>query len=62
MPKETSVIFYNKLKYDYHFIIRKLWKEFEREFICLGENTKKHKLFSVSTTKEVTRIYKNGRK
>lgn len=56
------MIFYNKLKYDYHFIIRELWKEFEREFICLGENTEKQKLISVSITKEVTRIYKNGRK
>ena len=56
------MIFYNKLKYDYHFIIRELRKEFEREFICLGENTEKQKLISVSITKEVTRIYKNGRK
>ena len=40
--KEISVIFHNKLNYDYYFIIKELAKEFEGYVNCLGENTKKN--------------------
>ena len=50
----------NISSYDYHFVIKKLSKEFEGEFECLGENTEKYQTFSVPIEKEVTRIDKDG--
>ena len=41
-------------------IIKVLAEEFERQFICLGENTEKYTTFSVSVQKEVARIDING--
>ena len=46
--------------YDYHFIIKELAEEFEREFECLGENTEKYITFSVPITKGTTKKDKNG--
>ena len=43
-----------------HFIIKELTNEFNGKFECLGENTEKHKTFSVSIEKEVIKIDKNG--
>ena len=37
----SGVVFHNGSTYDYHFRIRELAKEFERELECLGENTEK---------------------
>ena len=37
--KEIPVVFHNGSTYDYHIIIKKLAKEFEGQFKCLGENT-----------------------
>ena len=39
MPKEILLVFHNGSNYDYHFIIKELAEEFERQFICLIENT-----------------------
>ena len=39
---EISAVFYNASNYDYHFVIKKLAKEFDREFKCLRENTEKY--------------------
>ena len=61
-PKEIPVIFHNGLNYDYHFVIKELGKEFEEEFNCLREHTKKYKTFSVPTTKEAKRIEKFGKR
>ena len=52
MPKEITIIFYNELNYDYHFNIKKLAEEFERQFTCLGENTEKFITFSVPMEQE----------
>ena len=52
-PKETPVGFHNVSTYDYHFIIKKLTKKFDRQFECLGENTEKYVTFSVSFKKEL---------
>ena len=41
MPNEIPVVFHNGSNYDYHFIIKELVNEFERQFEYLGENTKK---------------------
>ena len=53
MPKEIPVDFPSSSNYDYPFIIKKLAKEFEYQFECLGENTKKHKTSSVPVKKEI---------
>ena len=41
VPKEIPIVFHTASTYDYHFIIKKLAKEFEGDFECLGENTEK---------------------
>ena len=61
VPKETPVVFHNGSKYDYHLITKELAKEFEKQFTCLGENTKKYITFSVPKKKEVVRIDKSGK-
>ena len=60
MPKEIPIVFRNDSTYDYHFIIKELAEEFEREFECLGENTEKYITFSVPIKKEITKKDKNG--
>ena len=52
-PKESPVVFHNGSKYDYHFLIKELAEEFEGQFDCLGENTKKYITFSVPIKKEL---------
>ena len=42
-----TVVLHNRLNYDYRFIIKKLAKNFEGEFNCLGQNTEKYKTFAV---------------
>ena len=43
--------------YDYHSITKVLVNEFQGELNCLRENTEKYKIFSVTITKDVKRIY-----
>ena len=52
------MVFHNGSNYDYHFIIKELAEEFNRERICLGENTKNTK----KKKKEAKRIGKSGEK
>ena len=59
VPKKISTVFHNVSKYNYHFIIKKLAEEFKKQFTCLGGNTKKCRIFTVSIEKEVARIEKN---
>ena len=50
VPKEylkIPIVFRNGSTYDYNFIIKELFKEFEGNFECLGENTEKYITFSV---------------
>ena len=35
------MVFHNESNYDYHFIIKEVAEEFEKQFTCLGENTEK---------------------
>ena len=44
------------------FYDKKMAKEFERKFECIGENRGKYKTFSVPIKKEVIKIDKNGNK
>ena len=53
VPKEIPVVFHNGSTYDYDFIIKKLAKEFEGNFECLGENTEKYITFSVPIKKKI---------
>ena len=50
--KEIPVIFHTGCTYDYHFIIKKLAKEFEIQFECLGENTEKFITFLMPIKKD----------
>ena len=50
-PKEISIVFHNGCKYDYHFIINQLPKEFDNQLECLGENTENYITFSVPISK-----------
>ena len=56
VPKKIPLVFHNESNYDYHFIIKELMEEFEKQFTCLGENTEKYITFTVPIEKEVTRI------
>ena len=51
VPQGIPVKFHNGSKYDYHFIIKELAKEFKGEFECLGEDTE-YISFSVPIKKE----------
>ena len=53
IPREIPVIFHNGSTYDYHFIIKKLAKEFKGNFDCLGENTEKYITFSAPIKKDL---------
>ena len=53
VPTVIPVVFHNGSTYDYHFIIKELVKEFEGNFDCLGENTKKYITFSVPLKKKI---------
>ena len=60
VPKKIPTVFHNGSNFDYHFIIKKLAEEFEKQFSCLEESTEKYINFTVPIEKEVTRIDKNG--
>ena len=53
IPKEIPVVFHNGSVYDYHFIIKRLVKEFDGNFECLGVNTEKYITFSVTINKKI---------
>ena len=61
VPRKITIVFHNESNYDYHFIIKELVKDFERQFTCLEENTEKYITFSVPIEKEIARIDKNGK-
>ena len=47
------VVFHDSSTYDYHCIIKKLAKEFEGRFECVGENKEKYIAFSVPIRNEL---------
>ena len=51
--KEIPIVFHNGSTYDYHFIIKQLVKEFDRQLKCSGKNTEKFITFSVPIKKEL---------
>ena len=50
--QKIPVVFHNGSKYDYHFIIKQLAREFKGNFEYLGENTEKYITFAVPIKKE----------
>ena len=42
VPKKIPLAFHDGSKYDYHFSIKELAEEFEKQFTCLGKNTEKY--------------------
>ena len=60
VPKTTAIVFHNGSNNDYYFIMKELAEEVFKKFTCLGENTEKYTIFTVSIEKEVTRINDNG--
>ena len=61
VPRKLPMAFHNGSKHDYHFIIKWLAEEFEKQFISVTENTEQYINFTVPVVKEVTRIDKNGK-
>ena len=51
-------MFHNGSSYDYHVTVKELAQEFEKQFTCLRENTKKCITFSVPIEKQIIRIDK----
>ena len=58
VPKEIPIVFHNGPNYDYHFIVKELPKEFEKQFTCLGKNIEKDITFTVPIEKGVQRTDK----
>ena len=58
--KKIHIAFHNGIKYDFHFSVKELPEQLEKQFPCLGENTEKYMTFTIPTEKEMTRIDKNG--
>ena len=55
VTKKNPIAFHNGSNYNYHFIIKELAEEFEKQlFTCLGENIKKYITFTVPIEKAVT--------
>ena len=52
-PKEIPIVFHNGSTYDYQFFIKKLAKEFDEQFECLGGNTENYVNFSVPAEREL---------
>ena len=59
-PKKIPIAIFNGSNYDYHFFIKKLAEEFEKQLTWLGENTEKYTTFSAPKEKDVTGADKNG--
>ena len=53
VPKTITIAFHVGSNYDYHFIIKELAEEFEKQFSCLEENTEKYVTFTVPIEKEI---------
>ena len=56
MPNEIPIIFHNRSKNDYYFIIKMLANEFEGPFGCIWENSEAYKSFFVPIKKEVIKL------
>ena len=62
VPDEIPVVFRNCLNYDFHLIIWELANEFDGQFDCIAENSKKYQTFFIPKNKEVEKIDKERNK
>ena len=60
VPKKIPIAFHNGSNYDYHFIIKELAEEFQKQFTRLGQISKKYITFTVPVEKEVTKTDKHA--
>ena len=51
-PKKIPIAFHSGCNYDYHFIIKELAEDFEKQLTYLGGNTKQYVTFTVPIEKE----------
>ena len=58
VTKKNPIVFDNRSKWDYNFIVKALAEELQ--FSCLGKSTERYITFTVPIEKEVIRIDKNG--
>ena len=61
-PNEIAVVFHRGSNYEYHFIIKELANEFEREFECIDESKENYKNFFVPIKKEIIKNDKDKNK
>ena len=61
-PKKSPIVFHNGSKFDYHFIIKKLAKEFLKQFTCLGLNTEKYIKFEAPLEIKLQELIKMEKK
>ena len=59
VSKKVHIV-HNGSNHDYHFIIKELAEELEKQFTCLERNTEYYITCTVPIEKEITRIDKNG--
>ena len=59
VPNNILIVFHNRSKYDYHFIMKELANELKGKFECWGEITEKYKIFAIWTEKEIKKIDKD---
>ena len=60
VPKKIPIAFHNVSNYDYHFIIKELAEEFQKQFTRLGQSSKKYITFTVPVEKKVTKTDKHA--
>ena len=60
VPKKIPIVFHNGSNYEHHFIMKKLTKEFKKQFTCLEESTQKNITFTVSIEKKLQELIKKG--
>ena len=56
--KKIPIVFHNGSNHDYHFIIKDLAEELQKQFTCLGENTEKYITFTVPIEIKVQELIK----
>ena len=59
VPKKIPIVFHNGSNYDHHFVVKELPEEFNKQFTCLEENTKKYITFTVPIQKAGPRSDRN---
>ena len=60
VPKKIPIAFHNGSNYDYHFIIKELAEEFQKQFTRLGQSSKKYITFTVLVEKKVPKTDKHA--